>query len=88
VQITYKGLNSRSCAGTIYLFNYTTNAWVSVKSATVSTSAVTTVIIPSGTVADYVSGTSGSGSVKVRVKTTNTSGSFYTSGDQVTVAYL
>jgi M6 family metalloprotease-like protein len=88
LQLTYKGANSVSCTQTIYLFNYTTNAWVTVKTATVGTSAVTTTVIPSGTMADYVSGTSGSGSVKVQVTSTSTSASFYASGDQVTIGYL
>jgi hypothetical protein len=88
LQITYRGLNSRSCTETVYLYNYRTGAWVSLKTATVGTSAVTTVVIPSGTAADYVSGTSGNGTVKVRVKNTSTAGTFYTSGDQIAVAYL
>lgn len=88
LQITYRGLNSRSCTETIYLYNYRTVAWVSLKTITVGTSAVTTVIVPSGTAADYVSGTSGNGTVKVRIKNTSTAGSFYTSGDQVAIGYL
>jgi hypothetical protein len=88
LQLTYKGKNTVSCSQTLYLFNYTTNAWVAVKTSTVGTTAVTTVIVPTGTMASYVSGTSGNGSVRIQVKTTNPSASFYTSGDQVAVGYL
>jgi CARDB len=65
--------NSVSCTQTIYLYNYTTSAWVALKTATLGTSSVSTTLPPTGTTADYVSGTTGTGSVRLQVKTTNTS---------------
>jgi hypothetical protein len=88
IRLIYKGANSVSCTQTLYLFNYTTNAWVAVNTATVGTTAVTTTVVPTGTMADYVSGSTGSGSVMAQVKSTSTSASFYTSADLVTIGYL
>jgi CARDB/Divergent InlB B-repeat domain len=88
LQVVYKGNDSVSSTQTIYLFNYTTNAWVGMKTSTVGTTAVTLIIVPTGTMADYVSGATGSGSVKVQLKTTNTTASFHTSADQLNIGYL
>jgi len=88
LQVTYKGANSVNASETLSIWNYTTNAWVTMKTSTVGTTPSTTTVIPSGTSADYVSGATGSGSVKIQVKHTSTSSSFYTSNDLLSVGYL
>jgi subtilase family serine protease len=88
LQVTYKGSDSANASQTLSVFNYATNAWVTARTSAVGPAAVTSVVVPTGTPADYVSGTSGNGSVKVRLKTINTTTSFYTSGDQLSVGYL
>ena len=87
LQVTYVGSNSVSAAQTISLFNYKTNAWVALKKSTVGTTAVTSTALATGTMADYISGTAGNGSVKVQVKTTNTT-TFHTRADQLVVGHL
>ena len=88
LQVTYKGSDSLNASQTLSVFNYATNAWVTAKTSTAGPAAVTSIVVPTGAPADYVSGTSGNGSVKVRLKTINPTASFYTSGDRLSVGYL
>ena len=44
-------------------------------------------LVPGGTLADYVSGTSGDGELRVRVRCTRSTGSFFSSGDLMTIVY-
>lgn len=44
-------------------------------------------LVPGGTLADYVSGSSGDGELRVRVRCTLTSGSFFSSGDLMKIVY-
>lgn len=42
---------------------------------------------PTGSLADYVSGTSGAGEVLVRIRATRNSANFYASGDLMRITY-
>jgi glucose/arabinose dehydrogenase/PKD repeat protein len=86
LKVTYKGKNSRSCTQTVAAWRWTTNTWVTIDSRSVGTTEVAITKTPSGTLADYVSGTSGDGEVRVRVRCTASAG-FYASGDLMKIAY-
>ena len=88
LKLTYKGKNSASCSQRVYAYNWTTAAWVQLDSRTVGTSEVGVTLSPAGTLADYVSGASGDGEVRVRVRCTRGDGvAFYASGDLMRVVY-
>jgi hypothetical protein len=85
--VTYRGSNTAACTQTVALWNWTTGVWSTWDSRTVSTA--TTVTLPiGGTLANFVSGTSGPGDVAVRISCARTDSSAFTnSGDLMTIAY-
>jgi subtilisin len=83
--VIYKGKNSATCTQTIHLYRWTTGSWVQLESRSVGTSEVLVQKSPTGTLADFVSGSSGDGDVRVRIRSTRSSGTFYTSADQLNV---
>jgi subtilisin family serine protease len=85
LSLTYKGKNSRTCAQTLSVWNWTTDSWVQLDSRSVGTSEVR--IDKKPTEADYVSGGSGDGELRLRVRCTRSSGSFYSSGDLMSIVY-
>ena len=88
LSVTYKGKNSASCSQTLYVYNWTTGYWVKLDGRTVGTSVVTVSAAASGTLAEYVSGTSGDGDVAVRVRCTRGDGvNFYASGDLLKIVF-
>ncbi|MDP9006569.1 MAG: hypothetical protein M3N15_06635, partial [Actinomycetota bacterium] len=87
LKLTYKGRHSRTCSQTVSVWRFTTNSWVQLDSRSVGTSEVQVDRLPGGTLADYVSGTSGDGQVHVRVRCTLGSASFTTSADLLRIAY-
>jgi len=87
LKVTYKGKNSRSCTQRLYVWNWATNAWVQLDSRSVSTTEVLVEKTPTGTLADYVSGASGDGELRVRLRCTTTSGTFFASADLLRIAY-
>jgi len=84
LRVTYKGKNSRTCAQTLSIWNYATSAWVQLSSNSVGTAEVKIDKSPSGTLANYVSGSAG---VVVRVRCTNSSVSFTSMGDLLRIGY-
>jgi subtilisin family serine protease len=87
LRVSYVGKNSRSCAQTVDLWRWTSSSWVAVDSRTVGTTEVTIDVAATGTLADYVSGTTGNGDVQVRIRCRTTSGSFFSSGDLLRITY-
>jgi hypothetical protein len=89
LRVTYSGAQSRSSVTQkVEIYNWTTGQWVLLNSRSVGTSEVlVSSLDPSGTDADYVSGTSGSGELRVRVRSTHTSGSFYTIADYLRITF-
>jgi hypothetical protein len=88
LKITYKGKNSQSCTQTVSIRRWTTSSWVQLDSRSVGTTEVLIAdLIPSGTLADYVSGSSGDGELRVRVRCTRSSPSFFSSGDLLRIVY-
>lgn len=87
LNVTYSGNNSRSCTQRLYLRNWNTSSWVQLDSRTVGTTEVQVNKIPAGTLANYVSGSSGDGELRFRVQCTTTSGRFITRGDLMRIVY-
>jgi len=86
LSVTYSGKNSRSCSQTIYVYNWTNGSWVKVDGRSVSTTEVRIAVQLSGTLANYVSGSSGDGDVAVRVRCTR-SDNFYAGADLLKVDF-
>ncbi|HEV3474991.1 MAG TPA: hypothetical protein VG602_06475 [Actinomycetota bacterium] len=84
----YAGMNSRSCAQTVYLRNWGTG-WMTLDSRTVGTTLVDIEATVGGTLSRFVSGAAGPGEVRVRVRCTNPTpaGRFFASGDMLNLQY-
>ena len=88
LKITYKGANSQSCTQTMSIYRWTTSSWVQLNSRSVNTTeALIADLVPGGTLADYVSGSSGNGDIRVRVRCTRSSSSFNARGDLMKIVY-
>jgi serine protease AprX len=87
LKVTYRGKASYTCTQVMYIYNWTTGAWVQLDSRSVGTSEVQVDRTPTGPLADYVSGATGEGDVAVRIRCTRSSYSFYTSGDLLRITY-
>jgi hypothetical protein len=69
LEVTYKGSNSRACTQRVRIWNWRTAAWVGVDRRTVASSEVEIIKpAPGSTPADYVSGTIGTGELRLRVR--------------------
>jgi len=89
LSVSYVGKNSRSCTETVQLYRWASNTWTQLSSNAVSTNELLRLnLTPStGIASDYVSGSSGTGEVRVRVRCTATA-SFTTSGDLMSINYV
>jgi serine protease AprX len=87
LRVLYKGKYSRSCTQTLYIRRWSDSTWTLLDSRTVGTTEVQVEKTPTGTLANYVSGASGSGNLHLRVTCRTTSGSFYSSGDLMRIVY-
>ena len=88
MNVTYKDKNSASCDQVVAIYNWTTGYWIQLDKRSVGTTEVEIAAAPGGTLADYVSGSSGDGDVAVRVRCTRgASVNFYASGDLMRIAY-
>ncbi len=78
---TYKGKSSATCTQTISIFRWTDSTWVPLDTRSIGTTEVLiSGLSPSGTLADFVSNTSGTGDVRIRVSCSGGS-TFNLSGD-------
>jgi hypothetical protein len=87
LKVAYVGKNSRSCTETVSIWNWITSNWVQLSSNAVNTNELLrSNLSPTGTLGDYVSGTAGSGDVRVRVRCTTTA-NFNSSADLLSITY-
>ncbi len=89
--VAYKGKNSPTCNQIVSMKRWTDNKWVDLDSRLVGNSEVQITKSPGGTLADYVSGSSGDGDLQVRVRCSatlalSTSG-FKAYGDLMKIVY-
>jgi hypothetical protein len=89
LRVTYQGKNSQTCAQTIAMFNWATDTWTQLDARNVGTTEVNIGdLVPPGTLADYVSGTSGDGQVRLRVRCQKPSAKFIARGDLLRIDYV
>jgi hypothetical protein len=89
LRVSYTGKNSRSCTQVVYIWRWSSSSWVQLDSRTVGTTEVAIAnLAPGGTQANYVSGSSGNGDVRVRVRCRTSSGSFFSSADLLQISYV
>ena len=86
LNVTYRGKSSYSCTQVVYIYNWTAGVWTQLDSRSVGTTESQVDRSPTGTLADYVSGTSGDGDVAVRIRCSR-AGSFFASGDLLRITY-
>jgi Domain of unknown function (DUF4082)/Bacterial Ig-like domain/Bacterial Ig domain/Purple acid Phosphatase, N-terminal domain len=87
LRVSYTGRNTVSCTQNVYIWRWTNSAWVSLSSRSVGTTEVAlTNLAPSGSAADYVSGTSGDGEVRVRVRCRRST-NFSANGDLMQISF-
>lgn len=87
LRATFKGKSSPTCAQTLSVWSWAASRWVSLDSRSVASTEVQVDKSPPGTLADYVSGASGNGELRIRVRCTRATSTFYTSGDLLRVVY-
>jgi subtilisin family serine protease len=87
LKVSYRGKNSRKCTQRLYIRRFSDNSWRELDSRSVNSTEVLVEKLPSGSAANYVSGTTGDGEVRVRVRCTTSSGSFVASADLMKIAY-
>jgi subtilisin family serine protease len=88
LQVSYAGKNSRSCAQTVDIWNWNNTRWVEVDSRSVGTTEVSIAnLTPGGTLSRYVSGTTGDGDLRVRVRCRVSGVPFFSSGDLLQISY-
>jgi uncharacterized repeat protein (TIGR01451 family) len=79
---TYKGKSTLTCTQVISMWRWTDSTWVQLDSRSVGTTEVqVSSLTPPGSLADFVSGTTGTGDVRLRVSCSTTAGTFSLSGD-------
>jgi hypothetical protein len=87
LRVSYSGRNSASCTQAVHIWRWTTNSWVQLNSRSVGATEIALAdLAPAGAAADYVSGTTGDGEVRVRIRCTRTA-NFVASGDLMRITY-
>jgi len=84
--VTYTGSNTAACNQTVYIYVWGTSSWNVLDTRSVGSTSTTITASAAGTLANYVSGSSTTGSVAVAVKCTGTS-SFTALGDALKLTY-
>lgn len=89
LRITYRGKQSLSATQRVAIWRWTDSRWVTLSTRTVGTTEVTVAnVSPPGTLANYVSGVSGPGEVRIRIRSSRSSGTFRTRGELVRITYV
>jgi hypothetical protein len=86
--VTYTGSSSLACNQVVSVYSWTTGTWVALDSRQVGMSLATITATPSGALANYVSNTTGSGDVAVRVACSRSDlAGYYTNADLLRIQY-
>jgi hypothetical protein len=85
--LTYRGNNTAQCTQTVAAYRWTTRTWVTLDSRAVGATEVQVNKTPAGALADYVSGSTGAGEVRLRVRCTRTASAFNARGDLMRAVY-
>jgi hypothetical protein len=87
LRISYSGSNSRTATQRIEIFRWSDGTWVTLDTRSVGSSEADLTLTPTGTLANYVSGSNGVGELRVRVRTTHSWGSFISIGDRLQISF-
>jgi hypothetical protein len=87
LRVAYSGRNSSSCTQTVSIWRWPTSSWVQLNSRSVGTTEVLVEGGPGGAAADYVSGATGAGELRVRVRCSRTGSSFTARADLLRIAF-
>jgi subtilisin family serine protease len=87
LRLSYRGNSSAKCTQTVAAYRWTTRTWVALDSRAVGATEVQVVKTPTGTLADYVSGATGAGEIRLRARCTRTASAFHTRGDLMQAVY-
>jgi probable HAF family extracellular repeat protein len=88
LDLRYKGKNSSACRQTVSVWNWENSEWADLDTQTVGTSEIEVRRAPKGALQDYVSGTTGMGELKLRVRCQRDDATaFFSSGDLMEVRY-
>jgi subtilisin family serine protease len=88
IRVTYKGRNSATCTQALAAWNWNAGAWTQLDSRSVGTTQVliANLLLP-GSPGAFVSGTTGNGELRVRVRCTRAGLTLFASGNLMQVAY-
>jgi len=87
LKVSYKGNNSRNCTQTVAIWNWSTSAWAQLDSRTVGTTEVAlNNLTPGGPLTNYVSGSAGTGELRVRIQCQATA-NLTNRGDLMSIVY-
>jgi subtilisin family serine protease len=86
LSVRYRGRASATCSQTVAVYNWSTLGWTTIDTRSVGTTEVQVDRAVTGTLASYVSGTSGDGEVRVRVRCAANYG-FYSGADLLRVSH-
>jgi hypothetical protein len=87
LRVVYRGWNSATCSQTVAVHDWAWGTWRTLDSRSVGTGEVEVAATASGTLADYVSGSTGNGDVAVRVRCSLYGWSFFAAGDLLKIEY-
>jgi hypothetical protein len=89
LRVSYRGKNSRSCTQVVWVWRWSTSSWVQLDSRTVGATEVSVAnLAPGGNLANYVSGTTGDGEVRVRVRCRVSGAAFFSNADLLQITYV
>jgi serine protease AprX len=87
LSVKFRGKATRACTQTIWIWRWTDGVWIQLDNRTGGSAEIEVNALPSGTSADYVSGVTADGDVRVRVRCATAYGTFVTSADLLQITY-
>jgi subtilisin len=87
LSVSYAGRNTRTCSQVIQAWSFASGSWVQLDARSVGRTKVLINATLPGTLSAYVSGTSASGELRIRVRCTNNVGTFYARADYMRLAF-
>jgi hypothetical protein len=87
LKVTYKGKSSKACSQTVSIWSWASGTWIQLDSRSVGSSEQLVEKMPTGALADYVSGSSGDGVLQVRVYCASSASNFGSKADLMKIAY-
>ncbi|MBM3773553.1 MAG: hypothetical protein FJW37_00125 [Acidobacteria bacterium] len=88
LKVTYIGKNSTTCMEKVSIWNWRTGAWIDLDWRPIGeTEVLRANLAAAGTPGDYVSGSSATGEVRIRVQSVNGKREYLSSGEMMSITY-